>query len=353
MITLIALWDQYASKYFERLTQMNIVVLTIGYIFITYIGYQLCGEETLVADPLDFIYFLSITASTIGYGDMSPVTQAGRLFTALWVAPFALALFGLLIAKGAAFFSNIWYRRNRGRHMLTLRNHIVILGYKRSSTEHLIRMIQREEKGRRDVVLVSVEQEINPLGNDIHFIHANNFTDIDDLHRANIAEASCIVVNTSSDEMTLTIALYVSKLNTKADLVANFVDDIKCRILTEHLPNAECISSHGTELLAKSIIDSGSSLIHSELVSTHKGQTQYSIKVPDGIAAFTLNDVFMLFKQEHDATIIAVRKSGQRDVEINTLLSTPLTSGDQIFYIADERINLSDTHWPNLKNEHS
>ena len=39
------------------------------------------GEVDLIAD-VDFLYWLAVTASTVGYGDLSPVTSAGKLVVA-------------------------------------------------------------------------------------------------------------------------------------------------------------------------------------------------------------------------------------------------------------------------------
>lgn len=125
--------------------------------------------------------------------------------------------------------------------------------------------------------------------------------------------------------------------------MAHFVDDVKCKILSDHCPNAECISNLSTELLAKSVIDFGSSFVHSELVSAHKGQTQYSITVPEGTPSFTLEKVFLDFKQNYEATIIGSRnRSGE--VNINQKLSTQIESGETLFYIADERVEFDN--WP-------
>ncbi|SDH14561.1 voltage-gated potassium channel [Vibrio xiamenensis] len=340
----ITFWDKYAAKYLEQIARLNVIVLILIYLTITFIGYKICGETSLISDVHHFIYYMVVTASTTGYGDAAPTTPQGEIFTAVWVIPFALGLFGLSIGKGAFFLSQILYRRYRGKHMLTLKNHIVILGYSKTRTAHLVRMLQREEKGRREIVLVSVELEENPFDDSIHFISADSFTEEADLARANIREASCIVVDLDLDDATLTVALFASTLNKKADLVANFVDEVKCRILTQHIPNAECISGLGTELLAKSVIDSGSSFVHSELVSAHKGQTQYSIKVPNDASSFALADVFMSFKVNHEATVIAIRKAREVNVTINAKLDALVNPGDQLFYIADERVNFND--WP-------
>lgn len=339
---LLIWWDRHLSRYALILAKTNAFFLILGYSILVYIGYRLLGEDQLTAELIDFIYFLAVTGSTVGYGDISPSTPSGRLFTAFFVIPASLGLFGVIIGKVINALSTLWYRQFKGKHNVNLKNHIVIIGYSRDRTPHLVQMLKREERQRK-IVLVSVEKEQNPLGDDIEFINAHSFTDEEDLARAGIANASCLVVDTDTDEMTLTIALFVARLNPKAHLVAHFIDDVKCKILSDHYPNAECISNLSTELLAKSVIDFGSSFIHSELVSAHKGQTQYSIVVPEGVPAFELESVFLDFKRNYEATIIGSRNR-DGELNINQTLSTQIQSGEILFYIADERVEFEN--WP-------
>ena len=45
--------------------------------------------------PLDVVYFLTVTSTTVGYGDYSPATPLGKLFTCLY------ALIGITVVLGA------------------------------------------------------------------------------------------------------------------------------------------------------------------------------------------------------------------------------------------------------------
>ncbi|GEA51541.1 potassium channel protein [Vibrio inusitatus NBRC 102082] len=324
------------------LAKTNALFLVFVYSTLVYLGYRTLGEHALTDQLVDFIYFLAVTGSTVGYGDMSPSTPNGRLFTAFFVIPLSLGLFGVIIGKVISSFSTFWFRQFKGKHNVNFTNHIVIIGYNRDRTPHLVQMLKREERQRK-IVLISVQEQQNPLGDDVEFINAHSFTEEDDLKRASIDKASCLVVDTDTDEMTLTISLFVARLNPNAHLVAHFVDDVKCKILSAHYPNAECISNLSTELLAKSVIDFGSSFVHSELVSAHKGQTQYSIVVPEGVPDFELEKVFLDFKQNFEATIIGSRNAAG-EVNINQKLSTVIKSGEILFYIADERVEFST--WP-------
>lgn len=51
------------------------------------------AHEAELHDPLTFFYWYATTAYTVGYGDLSPQGVGGRLVTALWIFPGAIAAF--------------------------------------------------------------------------------------------------------------------------------------------------------------------------------------------------------------------------------------------------------------------
>lgn len=52
--------------------------------------------RTLSLPPLDALYFVAVSASTVGLGDVSPQTRGGRLFATAWLVFAALGLANLL-----------------------------------------------------------------------------------------------------------------------------------------------------------------------------------------------------------------------------------------------------------------
>ncbi|EGQ8223772.1 potassium channel related protein [Vibrio cholerae] len=339
---LIELWDEYFSVVAEGLGKLHLGLLTLSFVLIVYCGYQILGEDHLIESPIRMTYYLVTVGSTVGFGDLHPLTELGQAFTALVVIPGSLGLFALVAGKLLAKGMSLWYRKQKGMH--TVRNksdHIVLVGYNQNRTPSLVKQIVREDK--RDIVLISVEQHENPLPNIVSFINVPSFTNEDELERSALSRASCIIIDTDADENTLTIALFASSLNGTAHLVAHFSDPVKAKILKLQCPNAEVISNLSTELLAKSVIDSGSSLLHSEMVSAERGQTQYGIEVKSEYS-FKVMDIFIDFKQKTESTIIGMRRRNEKVVILNPDLETIIHPGDTLYYISDERVDFDQ--WP-------
>ena len=315
----------------------TLMFLLISYVTFSWLGLTFANEPHLTDNLSSFFYYIVTTSSTVGYGDLSPTTDHGRLFSAFFIIPCGVGLFALSVGRMAVFFTDFWRTNRRGKQNLNLENHIIVIGINSARTPHLIEMLKREEQGRREVVVVSCEYEESPFDSDVHFVRVNSFTDAIEMERSNLSKASAVIVDTDLDDATLTISLFVAEQNSDAHLVAHFEDPIKRDLLHKYCPNSECISSLSTELVAKSVMDKGSSFIHSELVSAHEGQTQYSIEIPKGVESFTIESVYSPFKAQYEAIIIAIQ-SKNTGCKINPSLDTVLSVGDVIYYIADERI---------------
>ncbi|MHA1564962.1 MAG: potassium channel family protein, partial [Alphaproteobacteria bacterium] len=86
-----------------------------------------------------FWYFYITTATTVGYGDFSPATAAGRLITTLWIMPGGIALFTTIVAKAIQAFTDGWRKKVRGLGSYEdLEGHIVILGWQGARTRSMV-----------------------------------------------------------------------------------------------------------------------------------------------------------------------------------------------------------------------
>lgn len=335
----MSLWlvfRRWAASQFHALSGRNLLLMILGYTVVSYLLLTLAGEQALVSPVTDYLYYLVVTASTVGYGDMSPSTTAGKWIVMLVVIPGGLGLFALTLGRVASVLIEYWKQGQLGRRKVTVNNHILLLGWNEQRTLHLIKMLQYEEKGHRAIVLCVRADIENPLPGEIEFVRVPSFTDSDGMARAGVDTARCILIDNPEDDITLSAALFCANRNPQAHLLAYFNDESLSVLLKHHCPNAECIPSVAVEMLAKSAIDPGSSELHHELLSTHKGMTQYSVHYPEHEPATTVGALFGIFKTDYDAILIAV-DSGQ-GVALNPSLDISVPPGAKIFYIADERV---------------
>lgn len=318
----------------------SVVFMLTGYALISWILLLLCGETDLV-DGVDFLYWIVVTASTVGYGDLSPTTPAGRLVVAFFVIPVGLSMFALAIGRLATYFAVQWRKGVKGLKQLTYENHILVIGWNDGRTMQLLKLLLREQQAHPNpsevALCVACELE-NPLPGEIGFVKVTSFSDDDEMARAGIDRAKCIILDNERDDVTMTIALYCNSRNPNAHTIAYFHDEKLVPLLTRHCPNIECTPSVAVEMMAKAAVDPGSSHLHHQLLDVDEGMTQYSLMYPPSEKARPVSAFFNLFKSTYHATLIGVARDRQSRINLNPGLTDTVEPGALIYYIADERI---------------
>ena len=308
------------------------------------------GKE--IAEVGIFWYFYATTATTVGYGDYSAATWAGRLVTVLWVMPGGIALFTTIIAKAVQQASDRWRKSVRGQSSYeSLADHIVILGWHGFRTQRMVDQLRGDigEKDR-EIVLCTAQHIENPMPDQVRFVRGAELNTPDVLTRAGVATAWYIIALGHDDSETLAAALGAAAVNRDAHIVAYFDHESFADLLQAHCPHAECNVSLSIELMVRSAQDPGSSRVQRQLLSTLEGPTQFSLKVPQDAGEVSYGALFTTLKETHDATLIGVAESALGD---DLILNAPsghrVDPGSIVYFLAARRIKPGEIDWPALK----
>jgi len=328
-----------------------LVAMLSFYSVSTYFFLYLADEKALL-NIHDYVYWLVVTGSTVGYGDMSPSTIAGKWLVALYVIPMGLSIFALVLGRVASWVSQQWQRGAKGLNALNVSNHVLVIGWNGKRTEQLIKLllIEKSNSVEKPEIVLCVRADItNPFPSAIEFVHVDSFNNDNDMDKACVETAATILIDNPRDDMTMTTALYCSKRNKKAHKVAYFEDESLVPLLQQHCSEIECTPSVAVEMLAKSAFDPGSSLLHHDLLDVYEGQAQFSVIIPEGVEVISAKNLFYQLKSLYDAIFIGV--AGNHDIHkivVNPPLTSTVKAGDKIFYIAENRIH--DFDWAKFTN---
>ncbi|MDT0628928.1 potassium channel family protein [Alteromonas sp. W364] len=336
-------------KYFSEMRWYTLLLALLFYTVTSWV-FLFLAEEHALLEANDYFYWLIVTGSTVGYGDMSPSTSAGKLIVALYVIPVGLSIFALVIGRIASWVSDQWKRGARGLKPLNVSNHILIIGWNEKRTDQLLKLLIKEKQNtpeNPDIVLCVRAEIENPRPSEIEFVRVASFNQDEDMDRACIETASTILIDNPYDDVTMTTALYCSKRNPSAHKVAYFEDESLVGLLQKHCPEVECTPSVAVEMLAKSAFDPGSSLLHHDLLDVEEGQAQFSVDLPLMVNPVSVEALFLGLKKQYNATFIGYAAAEDANqITVNPDFSAVVTPGDKIFYIADQRIN--DVDWNSL-----
>ncbi len=181
--------------------------------------YALREDFAEVNTVADAFYYTIVTASTVGYGDITPLSQEARLFgmtvVVLGTASFAVALGSVLGPAIEARFARALGTMTDTEYDL-LEDHVVILGYG-DLTEPLIEELADE----REFVIVTPRNELaSRLRNRGYNVIVGDPSDDDPLLQAGIERASAVIVATEDDAEDAFAILTARELSPETRIVA-------------------------------------------------------------------------------------------------------------------------------------
>jgi len=340
-------------RHIHHVSWASVVSLLALHMLLTW-GCLYGANETELLAINQFIYYYIVTTSTVGYGDLSPSTEWGKLFVALVQIPVGLALFGVVLGKvGQSITGLIKASMTGDKDFSGQTEHIIIFGYHHTRTRKMINYILADNKRIERRILLAVDEAMtHPFSDNLHvdFVRLSSFTEMDELKRVAIDGADKVIVDGADDDQTFTTALKISRLvNEKCHISAYFLDESKSEMLREHCQNVESTSSKSVEILVRSMQDPGSSRIQEELLSTLHGDTQFSLEVGKVKDDLKFEALFFYFKKHCDATILGVAQNRIGEgLDLNPPLDMVIKQGDILHYMAVERVLSDEVDWQSL-----
>jgi len=196
--------------------------LAVLIVYVNRAGYTDNGDPTGEVSLLDAVYYIGVTFSLTGYGDITPVSEVARLVNAFVITPLRIAFLVLLIGttlQVAAAQGREIFRISRWRR--TLNEHVVVVGYGtkgRSAIETLV----KNGQSRDAIVVVDPDPtSIQEANTDGLTVVAGDATRRDVLRRAGVARASQVIITTDRDDSTVLTVLNTRQLNGTAYIVAS------------------------------------------------------------------------------------------------------------------------------------
>ncbi|WP_331037352.1 potassium channel protein [Brevundimonas sp.] len=314
-----------------------LVLLIAVHAAVTWLLLAVAGESKL-QEASAFLYWYATTAYTVGYGDLSPQTAAGRLVTALWVFPGAIAAFTTVVAKVLGAIGDIWRLRRAGKGDYSkMTASIVLIGYHPARTPKMIDELCADLSPDQTLVLLT-RQTLTDLDGRIRYVQSESLTSTAALTRAGVPQASRVLIFTDSDSDTLSATLAAAALvPPTAHVVCHFEDEDHARLIDQHCPEVEVILSAGPQLVARACKDPGASQVISALTShLDEGATLFSLAWgAERPRAFSELARSLL---EQGATLLAIQSARDTTPTFNPPMDRLVDAGDRLFYVAAARL---------------
>ena len=156
----------------------------------------------------DVLYFTMVTVTTVGFGDIVPVTDRARMFDTFLVTP--IRIFVWLIFLGTAYqflLRNVWEAWVMNRIQDRLHDHVIVAGFGTSGEETVRELIRRGFPPQRIVVIdvrPTALAEAESLG---VAVLEGDATRNATLAAVKIERANCVAVSAGRDDTSILIVL--------------------------------------------------------------------------------------------------------------------------------------------------
>lgn len=221
-----------------RLLAKRFAVASGAVLFIALVAYIGRGGYTDAAGDglsfLDALYYASVSVTTTGYGDITPVSDGARLVTTLVVTPARVLFLVLLVGTTVEILTE------RSRHVIRLRRwsrrlheHVIICGYG-TKGRSAVDALTGKGVDPKQIVVIDERSDMIDRANADGFAGINgSAASAGVLRQAEIEHASAVVVAPDRDDTSVLVTLTARELNRRATIVSAVRETENVHLLRE------------------------------------------------------------------------------------------------------------------------
>ena len=324
---------------FDRLLLIIAIMITISSLALSRV------EPNL--SIFDAIWWSIVTLTTVGYGDIAPVTILGRFIATIdmFLGIGILATFTAQIASILVEKKNMEYL---GISDYKFKEHIILCEWNYRA-KAIVNELRLDESTQEKPVVLIAEVDRKPMDDRNLFFIQGNVCD-ETLERANLIAASTVIIlgddnldDTARDAKVILSTLTVESINTHAYIIVELVNESHLQTCKRAKADEIIVGSElSSMLISQAVLNHGISKVVSDLLTAHRGNQLYKIPIPQSQIGKTFMDVFVYLKQSYHSIAVAIEKEPEGEVISNPPADYPLRKEDDLIVIAKKRPKITD-----------
>jgi voltage-gated potassium channel len=206
------------------------------------------GYDDADGDPvgiLDALYYSTVSVTTTGYGDITPVTPGARAVTTFLVTPMRVLFLIVLVGTTIEVLTERFRESlaiSRWRKRVT--DHVIVVGYGTKGRGALETLLASGRLQSHEVVVVdSNEHAVDEARRAGLTAILGDATRTTVLRQAQVTEARSVIVTTQRDDTATLVTLSVRELNRRAVIVAAVREAENAHLLSQSGANTVIVSA--------------------------------------------------------------------------------------------------------------
>ncbi|ASO18586.1 voltage-gated potassium channel [Actinoalloteichus hoggarensis] len=218
------------------------LLATVIIVYLDREGYSDNADDSV--SLLDAFYYATVSLSTTGYGDITPVSDSARLVNILVITP--LRVLFLIVLVGTTL--EVLTERSRQalkiqRWRSKVRDHVVVIGYG-TKGRSAIRSLLGDDVDPSNLVVVDSDQTMLDAAAALGLVTVRGSgTRSDVLRVAGVQRAKAVVVATNRDDTAVLVTLTARELAPKATIVAAVREAENVHLLRQSGADSVVVSS--------------------------------------------------------------------------------------------------------------
>ena len=324
--------------FFQRENLHRLLLVLLLLIFLSTLGWSVFEPNTSLVEGL---WWSIVTLTTVGYGDITPTTFAGRLIGML-IMLVGIGILMLFTATIAGVFVNWQLRKERGMSSYNFEKHIILCEWNYRARD-ILQELRSDQRVETAPVVLIAEIDMKPVDDD-HLFFVQGAVNDENMRRANLEKASTVIIigddsldPSARDAKVVLATLTVESINPGAYTIVEIVDGANA----QHCKRANAneiivVGDFSSKLISRSTIDHGISKVVADLLSSRLGNNDlYKIPVPESMANRSFIDIFSEMKHANNIIVLAVQKGNEGEIVSNPPTDYRVEGDDHLIVVSE------------------
>ncbi len=277
------------------------------------------------------IWWSITTLTTVGYGDLVPITTVGRIIGFIFLIA-SFSIYAILIGLISSAMNKVREEKRLGYGGTKWKRHSVIVGWNKFAQSVIKQLLSA---GKKVVIITNQKDAIdfiheNYPANSVFGMHSELKTP-EVLDKVNIAKSSAVFVNLESDTEKLVFMLNTKKVYANLNYIVTLDNsDLKPTLLEAGATYVLSKTEIAAKLLASYIFEPDVAAFNEEIIAVAETEQmydmkQYRITEDNPYNGILYNKVFYAIKEECNAILVGIVQYSNGKKKLIKNPETPIT----------------------------
>ncbi len=299
--------------------------------------------EPSITSLRDALWYSIVTVTTVGYGDMYPVSRLGRIIGAVFVLS-SLGVMGFLIGKISSVISGITESRRLGYRGTGFSGHIVIIGWDRFAQSVVNQLVNA---GMRVAIITDRKTDVDLILEQYSrkhvFVLYSDLNNFELIERSNMHRSAMVFINLKEDADKLVYLLNCTRhfpervryvlISENRELKSTFRDAGAAYVLSKDETASKVIASF---IFEPDVAEYVEDILTSSTVPDDHDMQEFLVTENNRYLGERYNDVFYAVKSDYRSILIGISKRAGDDHVLMKNPSDPglrVEQGDYLIFI--------------------